>query len=44
MPKARQVDGLTPEEIRDIKEFYLTDAGKVHLKTSKEAIKWLHDR
>ena len=44
MPKARQVDDLTPEEILDIKEFDLTDAGKVHFKTSKEAIEWLHDR
>ena len=44
MPKAGQADDLTPEEIRDIKEFYLTDADKVHFKTSKEAIKWLHDR
>ena len=42
MRKTRNVDDLTEEEIRAIDEFRLSDSDRVHFKTAKEAIEWLH--
>lgn len=42
MTKDRHVDDLTEAEIRAIDEFHLSDSDKVHFKTAKEAIAWLH--
>ncbi len=43
MSDTRQADDLTPEEIKDIDEFYANDDGKKKFKTSDEFITWLND-
>ncbi len=41
MSKSRQIDDLTPEEIKDIDEFYADHKDRVSFKSSEEFIKWL---
>lgn len=43
MSKMRKVDDLTPEEIRDVEEFYSSDDDKVTFNDADDFIKWLHD-
>lgn len=42
MSKAKQIDDLTPDEIKDVEEFYAND-DKISFKTADEFIKWLND-
>lgn len=41
MPKTHKMDDLTPEEIRDIEDFYANNDEKVIFKNIDEFIKWL---
>ncbi len=43
MSETKQADDLTPEEIKDIDEFYASDEGKKSFKNSDDFITWLNE-
>ena len=43
MSKIKQIDDLTPDEIKDVDEFYASEDNKKTFKTSDEFIKWLNE-
>ena len=43
MSETKQIDDLTPEEIKDVDEFYASESNKKAFRTSDEFIKWLNE-
>ncbi len=43
MSNTKQNDDLTPEEIKDIDEFYANAEDRLHFKTPEKLIQWLKD-